>query len=645
MIDDHLKRLLEKREREEFSIQDWNKKFLDAQTFRMTCGWDAKALDALKIRKNELPLGELNSLPGYKGKHYVDNWIWKGIKMLTSMLSGASVDLDVKSYLNENGGSGDLVEMELNWAAKMFRMQEIADPCLWERYFPGMGYLRAVWNSRRITPNYPTGIPQFEPVAPFDVWLDPGTTMPDRSDMRYLFHQKWHDAAYLKRRYPQLKDKIAVQSNEDRTVWTDQVRVITIQYKPIVVQEVIIVEDRHTGKKAEFAFDQWIEMVKEAEGSTEASAAWQEQAMAKQEKGEPVPEYEEWLLQGGFLPEMVVINGPIEVEKDVVMQAIYLPDQDIVLQEPQYIGERFSYFILPGIEQPGSPYALGLASYQADTLEEDIIMMTSLVLQTVKMHRNKELIQQNSLVNQEQYQKHGHELNVQPIVSEQWQSDHEGQKAIDPIPVPDFPRALMMLSDRLVQNQKTYSGAVDALMGMQSSSGQSGIQVAQLQTAARTYLREDIESYRRFLQEIATWLKDMIVQYRNFEHQIPGLRQDNTEGMVDIAADMNSRLDLDDYYVEVTLQDNQEVVKQLERDFYKYLVEAGFITPLSFMRKADVPNPEKELRDRQEYDGIQQVVEILRTIPGAQEYLMQYAQQYQAQAGQPGGQNAGRQPA
>ena len=640
MIDEKTIKQIVKRERESFSAEHWNQRFLEAQIYRMSCGWEEKAQAARRIRKNELPLTEMKSLPGYKGKHYVDNWIWKSVKMLTSMLAGASMDLDVKSYLNEDGGPGELVEMELNWAAKMFRMQETADPALIERYFPGMGYIRAVWNTRKITPNYPTGTPIFEPVNSFDIWLDPGIVQPDRSDMRYIFHQKWHDVEYLKKAYPKFGEKIAAQSNEERTVWTNQVRVLTIQYRPIVIDEVVIVEDRNTGKKREFPLHEWMEMVRDAQADANNSSAWQSQAMERQERGEPVEDYEDWLSQGKFLPEMIHVNGPIEIERDVVMQAIYLPDQSLLLQEPEYVGERFSYFILQGIAQPDSPYAIGLASMQADALEEDIILMTSLVLQAAKMHRNKELIQQNSLVNQEQYQKHGHELNVQPIVSEQWQADHEGTKAVDPIPVPDFPRALMLLSDRLVQNQKTYSGAVDAMMGMQSSSGQSGIQVAQLQTAARTYLRDDIESYRRFLQDMGTWLKDQIVKYRNFEHQIPGLREDNTTGMVDVAKDMHTRLDLDDYYVEVSLQDNQEVVKQIERDFYRYLVERGFITPLSFMRKTDVPNPEKELKDRQEWDGVQEAIEILQTIPGAAEYLTQYAQQYQSQMAA-GGVNGG----
>jgi SHS2 domain-containing protein len=169
------------------------------------------------------------------------------------------------------------------------------------------------------------------------------------------------------------------------------------------------------------------------------------------------------------------------------------------------------------------------------------------------------------------------------------------------------------------------------LMGMQSTSGQSGIQVAQLQTAARTYLREDIESYRRFLQNITTWLMKQIIRYRNYPHTIPGLQENNQRGMVEVATDISNRLDTDEFYIQITLQDNAEVVKQIEREFYQYLVQNGMITPLSFMRKTDVQNPEKEIQDMQEWQGERQMIEMLRTIPGAAETLTQYAQQYQQQ--------------
>lgn len=627
------------KEREQFSYDEWNEKFLRAQTYRITCGWESKAEDAIRIRKNDLPLGPIKAMQDYKGKHYVDNWVWKGIKMLVSMLAGAAVDLDVKSYNDADSGSGVLVETELNWASNQFKLQESTEPCLLERYYPGMGWIRGIWNSRRVTPNYQTGIPIFESIPALNVWIDPGTSRIDRSDMRYLFHQEWFDVAELKRQYPKIADKIAVQSDPDKSVWTDQVRIVTIQYRRTFTTDIVIIEDQHTGVKKEFGLEEWTELVMEAEGDPEAAALWQEQMMGAQEAGQPILEFEEWLVQGGFLPEQVLMHGPIESEKDAVFQAIILPDQSMVIQEPQYVGETFTYFCLPGINDPDCAYAEGLASRQADTLEEDIILQTSLILQVVKMHRNKELQQEGALVNEEEYRKHGHELNVNPIVRETWQSEHEGTDAVKPLPLPDIPRAAMMLSDRLIQNQKTTSGAVDALMGMQTSSGQSGIQVAQLQTAARTYLRDDIESYRRFIQQIATWLMNQIIRYRNYPHQIPGLREDQTRGLIDVATDITNRLDTDDFYCEVTLQDNEEVVKQIEREFYQYLVERQFITPLSFMRKMDIPNPEKEIQDMQEWAGERQLVEILRSVPGAQEYLMQYAQNYAATNAQQG--NAG----
>lgn len=624
------------REKREFELAQWHERFLRAQTYRLSCGWDEKAEEAIEIRKNELNI-DIRQMPNYRGELYVDNWLWKNIKWLIAMQMGASVQIDVKSYLENSSNTCELLELETNWAVDQFHIVDAVEDSQQDRYYPGFGVVRAIWNSRRVTPNYQTGIPQFEPVNCMNVWWDEASKLRDKSDIRWLFHEEYVDVKELKRRYPRYSDKIPERSEWNRGTNTENTPIVTLQYRRVVTKEVVFIEDRDAGQKKEFLFDEWLEFVDQVRNDGKSNQLWQEEMMTQREQGQPVIDFDEWLLQGAFLPEKVVMSGPLETEEDAVFQAIYLRDADILLEPPQYVGKQYTYFILPGYHEPDCAYPTGLATFMKGSLKISTILMTALTIMAARLYKNEKLMYEDSLVNQVEYQKHGYELGVNPVVRNDWSLEHPGTDPVKHMPLPDWPQGLMLLNDQLVNSQKTMSGAVDAARGEQTTSGQSGIQIAQLQTAARTYQREDVEIYRRFLERIVTWLMDEIIRHRNFPHQIPGLIDDKTPGLVDVATDLSNRLDVDDYRIDITLQENEEVVKQVERQFYQYLVERGFITPLSFMRKTDVPNAEKENMEAEEYKGQLQSLEILRSVPGAQEVLNQFAAQYAAQQGAGGG--------
>jgi len=173
------------------------------------------------------------------------------------------------------------------------------------------------------------------------------------------------------------------------------------------------------------------------------------------------------------------------------------------------------------------------------------------------------------------------------------------------------------------------------MMGLQSYAGDSGIKVAQLQAASRTYTREDVENFRRFVTQAVEWLKEAIVMYRNYPHQIQGLDYNDKPGMVDVSTDIVNKLSADNYYAEITIQDNQEVVKQMEREIATSLFDRGLLAPVELLRQLDRPNPEKTIEDAEAYRGEQQALEILRQFPEAQQILQQFAQQAQMAKGQP----------
>jgi hypothetical protein len=616
------------------ALQEWTRKYERAKTYRVTCGWEKAAEDALKIRKNDLPLREIQGLQNWKGKHYKDSWLWKSIKLQVSMLTGSALDIDLKSYGGIVTPDQDLLEQEVNYAHDAFDFMNAYEDALYDSRYPGMGWVRLIWNTRKTTPNYPTGTPKSEHVSTMNVIIDETTRQRDKSDMRYLFHEDYIDLVELRRRYPKYKDKIQESITENNLDATGRGHVVTLQYRKTIELEKVYIEDRDTGQKSDFLLDEWIDYIAKEAGKPENETLYQ-QYVQQQSAQDPALEqetleYNQWLMEGGTLPEKVVMIGSVSTEEDAVFQAIYMPEMNLVLEPPQYIGKTFSYICLPGIHEPDCAYSYGICHYMADLQEASTIIMTMLLVTATKVYRNKELIAEDSLVNQEQYQEDGYKIGVNPIVKDEWQKRHgENALAIRPIPLPEFPQALSFLNEQITNAQKTFAGATDAMMGLQSYSGDSGIKVAQLQSASRTYQREDIETYRRFIKSCVEWLKDQIVMFRNYPHQIQGLDQEDKPGMVDVATDIKNRLNADSYYVSVTLQDNQEVVKQIEREIAQNMFDRGLSSDVDYLRDLDRPNPEKQAENAAIYRGDKKYIDAIKANPQLAQMIDQFLQQAQ----------------
>lgn len=606
----------EARERATFDIAKWKQRHTQAIVSRSSQGWDAQAIDGNKIRRNELPLNPIKALPGYQGKHYVHNWLWISIKYLVAMQTGASIDIDLKSYDGNSTTNQDILETEVNYASEQFKFMDTAAMCQYDRYYLGYGIARSIWNTRAIRPNYHTGTPSLEYVDPENVTWDPSTRKPDMSDCRYLFHVDWYDIDLFREKYPQHANNMYPSTSPDRLEANDLLEVVTLQYKKTITTTKVYIEDAESGTSREYPYSEWEQYIHDI-----ASDPSMMQAYAS--SGETIS-YEEWLDSGKFLPEKVYMVGPVDVDEEAYFQAIYLPRSDVVLSYPQYVGKRFSYFRLPGYHEPGKAYPAGLAHYMKDSLELSIALMTILMVSVSKLYLGKELIQEGSLVNEEEYKERGHEVGVQPIVSDGWQKSHPGTKAVEPVQTPDLPASLSMLNDQLVNIQKTMSGAVDVNMGLSSYSGESGVKVAQLQAASRVYLREDIEGFRIFITQIHEWLKDNIVTFRSYPHRIQGLDDMNRVNMIDVNTDPTNSIDGETSYVEITIQENQEVVKQIEKELVLKLYEMGLYSDIDLLRKLDVPNPEKVLDNARASRGEKAYLEIIQANPEIKQMLDQF---------------------
>lgn len=619
-------KMSEKTEKASFNLPYWQELLLKARAYRISCGWEAAANDGKKIRNNDLPLREIKSAPGWKGKFYKDNWLWKGIKWLVSMQTGAVISLDLKAYDGFGDESLDVYETEVNYGIDNARLSDVAETCLYDRYYSGLGVMRGIWNTKAITNNFRTGSPKYDYVDPMDIYFDPNSRQKNKSDLRYMFHEMRYDTAELKRMYPKYADMIQSQIDSKRLEASNTTVAYILQYKRTITVEKVFIQDEDSGISDSFLVDEWNEHI--------AVVGADSKTMEQYQQSGSVEDYSSWLLRGGWLAEKVTMSGPIEVEENAVYQAIVIPDLDLVLEYPQYVGENYSYFFLIGYHNPDCAYPFGLCFYMQDMLEISVILMTVLTIQAVKMYQMEKQIQAGALVNEKEYKEKGYQLGVNPIVDESWQKAHPGTDAVKYLHLPEFPSYLMTLNENIVQAQKTMTGAVDSAIGLATYSNQSGVQVANLQMASRVYTKDEFDGFSQFINQAGTWMKDMISLYRNYPHKIKGLDEQNKFGLVEVATNISNRLNAANYFTEVTMQESYEIVKQIEKEFYTTLLDRKLITPLEYMRICDVPNADKKVDDAATYygdkaylDAIQQNPEIKsvidRLLSGGQEQVAQ----------------------
>lgn len=619
-------------EKRAWDLDYWKRKLEIAIQYRFSTGWDTAAEEGERIRNNDIPLDGLQASPEWKGKFYKDNWLWKSIKWLVAMQTGSEIQPEIGGFDYEESMAKDLLEQELNLAISRFDLLDISEDTLYDRYYLGMGVARAIWNTRRVEPMYQTGVPRFDYVSPRNIYLDPACRNKDKEQMRHFFHVERYDIDELKRRYPKYAEEINPSHSDGSDPDLNVIDVVTVQYKKIITIEKIFIEDQDTGVAKEFLADEWDEFAAKAAKLPEVIKLYQDSGSQMA--------YDDWIDSGMFLPERVVKKGPFESEEPGVFQAIFIDQLNITLETPQYVGQNFGYFFLIGYHNPASAYPLGLAYFMRDMLEASIAMMTILMITVARMHKNEKIIQQGALVNQETYIKDGYKLGVNPIVDEEWQRQHPGQKAVEYMQLPEFPQAIMMMNDQLVNAQKTTSGAVDAAIGLASYSGESGVKVAQLQMASRIYQKEEFDGFRRFLTRACEWTKDQIIQFRNYPHKIPGLSDDNAKGLIDVATEMRNRLDQDQYFVKVTIQENQEMLKQIEREAMMSLNERGYVGGIDLMKAMDITSPEKKMERALEERGEAQYVEAIRNNPELAQIIDQFVAQQEQPNGNPSGQQA-----
>lgn len=593
---DNFAKKLESKERAKFNLAQWQNRFSEAQTSRSA--WDSDAEICRKIRDNELPTrGKINNAEGFTDKFYIDNWIFKSCFWKTSLLMGYSTYLDLKSIDNNPYDTNrEILEAEINFAAdRIGLMRKLPQSILdWQYFGVGASYLQ--WNKYAIDNAWQTGKPEVRYFDSRNIWVDPGVEQPDWSDMRYLFALSLMDVEDAKERFPKYADKIhgyVSNYNYAQHIDTDidKLDVYLVQYKKKYRIKQISIFNTSTNETQVFPFD----------------------------------DYQEMIENGQELPETMIVGDMFEAETDVWFQFFYSDTLATNLSEPEYVGKRNSFAFLLNNRIDKDVFPRGIVWYLKDLQEISVIIMTLLTISAVKLNKATPYMEEGALKDEEDFIYNRDKLNYVGTIDATWREQHPQQQPITwdrPELRPDLPIALNNL---ITESIKTASGAIDSARGEAQYSGQSGAQTAQLQAAASVFTKLDEIAWHNYLRDLGEKLKDDIANYKTSEHVMYGIAD---EGVVVNPGNV-SQFNPDMYFVEPYVDSTPEVMKEVTKDRFIQLNQAGKISTIDMLTELNIPNAQAVYDRAMEENQILQIAQILKENPEVAQEIQKFVQQNQ----------------
>lgn len=523
---------------------------------RQNIGWDKQADDALKIKDNKLPL----DIPKKANeKYYVDNWILKSVNWILSMLCGADINVQLNAIDGSYNKSMQLMSCEVNFLIDIFRWLDQGEKAVSDRYWTGIGVTKNGWNVKKLDKDFQTGVPVFQYIDSRKIFLDSNP-----HNMKYICHLEVlnkEDILNYFPEYPELKRLDRKQAN---------LYIVQVKETKTKKQIALYIEDRDDIQYFDYE------------------------------------EFQQELANGFILPEGVIASNPILSEYDQVTEYLYLEEEKRILKSYD-IGPDFTYNILKGEQMTDSPYSFGLPYYLKDMQELSIILMNILTMTTLKHHKPIRIVYPEAIKDYNSIKNMLHLPGVDIQIEKDWEMMNPDKKPIEFIDPPKFNQELEFLEQKIAQVIKSTTGVTDTLQGSPEYAQMSGVAVAQFQTAAKVIHKKDFIHWSRFIQDNVKSLMALIEKYRNYPHQIMGLNDNDITALVDVATDNENELRNANYNIIVQIDENQDAIKQMERDLILRLHQMGLVSDEDVLEKMPFKNIDRlidNLKNRKQQQAI-----------------------------------------
>jgi hypothetical protein len=595
-----LQEYLEKRERglHRNKLETWLDRLMYAQMARAE--WDKQVETCNKIRSNNIPIMDSGSdLPEFTDKYYRDNWIMKSNIWKESYMQAADIMVEVKSRATADNTdpNREFLEMELNYTMDEFNMIRDTPDVIGDWVWYGYGVSYMPWNALRADKNWKTGIPDFRYHPCQAYWIDESANQYGWKNRRWEFAKFAIDIDEAKELYPDHADRIdEVMSNVDHgdsEHKRDLFDVYLCQYKSTVRIDMVDVT--------------WVDQGNE----------YTEQVYYKE-----VEDFVNTVSIDRALPDNLYVGERYMVEKECWFQFFFSPDISVRLTEIEYIGDRDFFQILWGMKMGNNLYPTSWTYLLADILDIKTVAMTLAAVQAIKNGNPMPIVEQGAIRNMQEFKEERNSLDYVAEISEVWRQMHPGEKPVTYAEGRYDPNVMLMLNNYITDAIKTSTGSVDSARGEAQYSGQSGVQTAQLQSAAAIYTKQDELSFRDYLRQVTELLLQYVGEFRTYEHRLNGINDNGQDETMTINPDNVSTWNWEEYYTVPMVENTPETLKQLKRQEAIQLRTAGAISNLDMLRMLDYPNAMQLEQNRINENQVMQLAQFLAENPDIANSLM-----------------------
>jgi len=607
MIKDRLFDSIHERVKNSFDLEYWHKKYLDAVSHRRGT-WDEQAEWAFRVRENEIP-EKRQHLPNeddYSGRFYKDNIIYKHIKWMVSDNTGSLVHFDLKNILSIRDANTEILESKLNQVCAVLDLPRQTASALYDGLYTGMGYVRRWWDKKAITLANKTGQARITHVPCMKIFIDHTTHSDDKSDMKYIFHLEKFYWKYLAKKYPKLAKKFKEKQDNKGLI-----ELVTVQFR----------------------VDEVVKCVTVSEHGAESLETGENPPLPPFEKGGdvlkewimPLDDWTKYINSGADVPEGIEVDFPYDVSKTFWYEAVFFPDLEEVISKPEYVGEFCSYHIFSYAPRKNNAYDVGLAHYMKDMQDINVVLLTVLVLSAYRHAKQKEIIYPGMLLNANEYIEHGHKIGVHALGDHEAKAENPNTKPVELIPKGEFAQELMVMNALLTESQKNISGVSDTVVGDIGFAGESGVSVAQRQTAGKVYHMEEKVKFQQFLCGIARALSFDFAEYCDKPMLVEWLDENNQHTQVSVNDPHVNDLRFEPELVSISCQitENVELVKQMQQEREMILHEKGLLSGHTLLETFGISNPGRELEKALQEKGILDLVRALEEHPELREQVEQ----------------------
>lgn len=599
---------IEKLEREDFAENDGLAnaitKFNEDVAYRETCGIDGEIEVGIRVLTSDLSngiFGDANHLRTFDNylKTDIDHKIASFIqeKIICKLHNGEQTIPDALEAL----------EHKLNSIAAEFKMREKFLQVMINRFYMYAGFMMPGWDVDADVPgdNWKNGIPYFNVIDARKVYLNPGIEQVDMSDRVRISVRENYPTKDLQTLFPDKKDEIisgiiSICQKEDidynQYLQTETTDAVMMQYrKKYRIKLRYYIDERKKIKQPFLEEDYQQYLLEKA----------QEQGIS-----EPTPETlkeldklaQSYQDDNIMTPEERGFTEPQEVVYDCWFMIKFIPQLNILLEEPKYIGKHSSIAIYPGDWHPKRSYPMSMAYQRAESFNDHSIALTILMEEAFRYHRSIPIIAKGALVNEQFVREHIADPTIDTaiIVSEEWLQKNptrSPREAFQWLTKPQVSQILTLLLPTLKKADEEATGSVPALKGVREAS-ESGAAIRAKQIMARQGDISEIDKMINFFNEVFTILKDNVSKYLNYPLDMEYINDLNDPDIITVN-DENAEepIILSDIakkcYVEVKLIGSTGAEAQLRENKAFALYDRHTITPFT-LNKEIAPQKAKE---------------------------------------------------